>query len=69
MLDDLKGIREVSTQNQLDNIVQSSIKMVYEQYGCYQIVAQDHADSLALACAPAVNTYFILKLVKSKQFV
>lgn len=42
--------------------------MVYEQYGCYQIVGQDSGESLALACAPSTNNYFILKLVKSHQF-
>lgn len=42
--------------------------MVYEQYGCYQIVGQDGGESLAIACAPSINNYFILKLVKSHQF-
>lgn len=41
---------------------------MYEQYGCYQIVGQNNGESLALACAPSLNTYFILKLVKSYQF-
>lgn len=41
---------------------------MYEQYGCYQIVGQEKGETLALACAPSLNTYFILKLVKSHQF-
>lgn len=67
ILDDLVGIREITTDGQLNNPKNSS-KVVYQQYGCYQIVGQDGGDSLALACAPSINTYFILKLVKSKQF-
>ena len=33
-----------------------------------QIVGQDKGDSLALACAPSLNNYFVLKIVKSRQF-
>lgn len=43
-------------------------KLVYEQFGCYQIVGQDKGESLVLACAPTVNSYFMLKLIKSRQF-
>lgn len=31
-------------------------------------MGRDSGESLALACAPSLNTYFILKLVKSHQF-
>jgi hypothetical protein len=66
VLDDLYGVREVTTEGGLGNFNKS--KAVYEQYGCYQIVGQDKGDSLALACAPSLNNYFILKIAKSRQF-
>lgn len=66
VLDDMFGVREVTTEGGIGNFNKS--KLVYEQYGCYQIVGQDKGDSLALACAPSLNNYFVLKIVKSRQF-
>ena len=67
VLDDLVGLREILTSGGVSSFKVGS-KVVYSQFGCYQIVGQDGGESLALACAPSLNNYFILKLVKSHQF-
>ena len=67
VLDDLVGLREILTKGGVSSFKEGS-KVVYSQFGCYQIVGQDGGESLALACAPSLSNYFILKLVKSHQF-
>jgi len=67
VLDDLVGLREILTNGGMNSFREGS-KIAYSQFGCYQIVGQDAGESLALACAPSLSNYFILKLVKSHQF-
>lgn len=67
VLDDLVGLRQILTSGGMGSFREGS-KVVYSQFGCYQIVGQDAGESLALACAPSLSNYFILKLLKSHQF-
>lgn len=67
VLDDFVGLREVGLDGKLGSFRNGS-RVVFEQFGCYEVVGQDGGESLALACAPSLNNYFILKLIKSHQF-
>jgi hypothetical protein len=43
-------------------------KMVVEQFGCYSMIEENQGESLILACNPSYNNFFIMNLIKSKQF-
>ena len=43
-------------------------KLVFQQFGCYQMIEKDEGKSLILACNPSYNNFFIMNLIKSTQF-
>jgi hypothetical protein len=66
VLDELGGVRKMVGNEGFSNFTADN-NLIYEQFGCYQIVGQDKGESIVLACAPSLNSYFLLKLIKLKQ--
>ena len=70
VLDSLRGIWEMGSDSGISPSKSLGVKkdLVFEQFGCYQLIEQNLGETLILACNPSYNNYFILNLMRSTQF-
>ena len=67
VLDDLQGIWQITGGEGIAGQMFASKNLVFQQFGCYQMINQNRGESLILACNPSFNNYFVMTLVKNRQ--
>lgn len=68
VLDDIEGVWEMVGKEGISKGFVPNEKIIFNQFGCYRMIAENQAQSLVLACNPSANNFFVMNLVKSTQF-